>query len=53
MYEFTSLQPPVANRLAQTLGLGLPFTQPATLAEIYNHEEEAYQPQKNEIGFKR
>jgi SpoVK/Ycf46/Vps4 family AAA+-type ATPase len=53
MYEFKPLQPVVANRLAQKLHLEQDFTQPVTLAEIYNIEEEAYQPQKNEIGFKR
>jgi hypothetical protein len=53
MYEFKSLQPAVANRLAQKLQLENTFNQPITLAEIYNIGEEAYQPQKTEIGFKR
>jgi hypothetical protein len=53
MYEFKPLQAHVANRLAQKLALDPTFSGPATLAEIYNREEEAYQPQKNEIGFKR
>lgn len=53
MYEFKALQPPVANRLAQKLNLEQTFHQAVTLAEIYNSEEEAYQPQKNEIGFRR
>ncbi|WP_121353367.1 AAA family ATPase [Flavisolibacter nicotianae] len=53
MYEFRSLQPAVANRLAQKLQLDDTFSHPATLAEIYNIGEEAYQPQKHEIGFKR
>ncbi len=53
MYEFKPLQAHVANRLAQKLALHPTFSSPATLAEIYNLEEEAYQPQKNEIGFKR
>jgi hypothetical protein len=43
----------VANRLAQKLHIENTFVQPVTLAEIYNIEEEAYQPQKQEIGFKR
>lgn len=53
MYEFKPLQPPVANRLAQKLSLTNTFNQPITLAEIYNIGEEAYQPQKSEIGFRR
>jgi ATP-dependent 26S proteasome regulatory subunit len=53
MYEFKALEPEVANRLAQKLGLEHSFSQATTLAEIYNCEEEAYQPQKNQIGFKR
>lgn len=53
MYEFKPLQPVVANRLAQQLKLNYTFSQPTTLAEIYNIGEEAYQPQKHEIGFKR
>lgn len=53
MYEFKPLQPVVANRLAQKLQLENTFSQPITLAEIYNLGEEAYHPQKHEIGFKR
>ncbi|HZH37563.1 MAG TPA: AAA family ATPase [Flavisolibacter sp.] len=53
MYEFKPLEPHVANRLAQKLHIENTFVQPVTLAEIYNIEEEAYQPQKQEIGFKR
>jgi hypothetical protein len=53
MYEFKPLQADVANRLAQKLKLDKTFSQATSLAEIYNSEEEAYQPQKNEIGFKR
>lgn len=53
MYEFKPLQAHVANRLAQKLTLQPTFSAPATLAEIYNSQEEAYQPLKNEIGFKR
>lgn len=53
MYEFRALQPVVANRLAQKLQLEDTFSQSISLAEIYNIGEEAYQPQKQEIGFKR
>lgn len=53
MYEFCSLKPVIANRLAQKLHIENLFTQPATLAEIYNIGEEAYGPQKQEIGFKK
>ena len=53
MYEFKPLQTVVANRLAQKLQLKHTFSQPITLAELYNIGEEAYQPQKHEIGFKR
>jgi SpoVK/Ycf46/Vps4 family AAA+-type ATPase len=53
MYEFRPLQAAVANRLAQKLALEKTFSQPITLAEIYNLGEEAYQPQTHEIGFKR
>ena len=53
MYEFKPLQPAVANCLAQKLALERTLSQPITLAEIYNLGEEAYQPQKHEIGFKR
>ena len=52
MYEFKPLQPSVATRLAQTLSIEKTFTQPITLAEIYNLGEEAYLPQKQEIGFR-
>lgn len=53
MYEFKPLQAHVANRLAHKLHIENTFSQPVTLAELYNIEEEAYQPQKQEIGFKR
>jgi hypothetical protein len=53
MYEFKALQPVIANRLAQKLQLEKTFSQPTTLAEIYNLGEETYQPHKHEIGFKR
>src|SRR5829696_2719130 len=53
MYEFRALQPVVANRLAQKLQLEDTFSQAITLAEIYNIGEEAYQPQKQEIGFRK
>ncbi|HZH66768.1 MAG TPA: AAA family ATPase [Flavisolibacter sp.] len=53
MYEFKPLQPAIANRLAQKIKLESTFNQPVTLAEIYNIGEEAYQPQKHEIGFKK
>ena len=53
MYEFQPLQPEVANRLAKKIGLDTAFHQPVTLAEIYNIGEEAYEPRKQEIGFKK
>lgn len=53
MYEFKPLQPAVANRLAEKLAVQTNFTQPATLAELYNIGEENYLPQKQEIGFKK
>lgn len=53
MYEFQPLQPAVANRLGQKLGIDKSFSQPVTLAEIYNIEEESYLPQKHEIGFRK
>lgn len=53
MYEFKPLQPTVAGKLAQKIGLQNQFTQPATLAEIYNIGEETYLPQKQEIGFRK
>jgi hypothetical protein len=53
MYEFKPLQPVVANRLAKKISLETTFSQPVTLAEVYNIGEETYQPQKQEIGFKK
>jgi len=53
MYEFQPLQPVIANRLAQKIGIDESFSQPITLAEIYNIEEENYLPQKHEIGFRK
>lgn len=53
MYEFSSLKTQMANRLAQKLAIEDVYTQPATLAEIYNSGEEAYGPKKQEIGFKK
>lgn len=53
MYEFQPLQPAVANRLAQKIKLDTTFSQPITLAEIYNIGEEAFLPQKHEIGFRK
>jgi hypothetical protein len=53
MYEFKSLQPDVAGKLAQKIGLQQTFTQPLTLAELYNIGDEAYLPQKQEIGFRK
>ena len=53
MYEFRPLQPEIANRLGQKIKLNTSFSQPTTLAEIYNIGEEAYQPQKQEIGFRK
>lgn len=53
MYEFKPLQAATANRLAQKINLDHSFMQPVTLAEIYNIEDESYQPQKQEIGFKK
>ncbi len=53
IYEFKSLEPPVANRLAKKINLSTTYSQPVTLAEIYNSGEETYLPQKHEIGFKK
>lgn len=53
MYDFKPLHTGVACRLAQKLGIETNFTQPATLAEIYNLGDETYLPQKQEIGFKK
>ncbi|GAA4742154.1 AAA family ATPase [Flavisolibacter ginsenosidimutans] len=53
MYEFKPLQPNVANRLASKIKIENTFTQPVSLAEIYNIGEETYLPQKQEIGFRK
>ena len=53
MYDFQPLQPDVANRLAQKINIGKTFSQPVTLAEIYNIDEESFAPQKHEIGFRK
>lgn len=53
MYEFQPLQPAVANRLAGKINIENRFSQSITLAEIYNIGEEAYLPQKQEIGFRK
>ena len=53
MYEFQTLQPATANRLAQKLNIEKTFSQPVSLAEIYNIGEENYLPQKHEIGFRK
>lgn len=53
MYEFQPLQPVIANRLSQKINIEKTFSQPITLAEIYNIGEETYLPHKNEIGFRK
>ncbi len=53
MYEFSPLQPATANRLAKKLNIAQEFTKPITLAEMYNLDEEGYQPQKQAIGFRQ
>lgn len=53
MYEFKPLQPAVAARLAQKLKIENTFNGAVSLAELYNLGEEAYLPQKQEIGFRK